>query len=90
MDEFGQRRRRQAASALRRLRAFFRRDRLDDDLAEEIRLRLELRTQSLVDDGMAPEQAAREARRPFGNVTSLRERVHDHRGGSSIDMLVPR
>ena len=37
-------------SVLRRLVAFFRRDRLDDDLAEEIRLHLELRRQALVDE----------------------------------------
>jgi putative ABC transport system permease protein len=75
-------------SAMRRLRAFFRRDRLDDDLAEEIRLHLELRRQALVDAGVAAGDADREARRQFGNVTLIRERTRDQWGGSSIDMLV--
>lgn len=75
-------------SLLRRLIAYFRRNRRDDDLVEEIRLHLELRTQALIDDGMAPADARREARRQFGNVTVIRERARAEWGGSSIDMLV--
>src|ERR687898_1657225 len=75
-------------SAARRLLAFFRRNRLDDDVAEEIRLHLELRKQSLVADGMAPADADREARRQFGNVTVIRERTRAQWGGASIDVLV--
>ena len=37
--------------AVRRLLAFFRRDRLDDELAEEIRLHLDLRRRALMDEG---------------------------------------
>ena len=73
---------------LRRLFAYFRRDRLDDDLAEEIRLHLELRKQALVAHGLAPADADREARRQFGNVTAIRERTRDQWGVASIDVLV--
>ena len=55
----------------RRAHAWFRRNRLDDDLAEEIRLHLELRRQALIDDGMTAVEADREARRQFGNVTVI-------------------
>jgi predicted permease len=75
-------------SALRRLLAYFRRNRLDDDLAEEIRHHLELRTQALIDSGVAPAEAVREARRQFGNVTAIRERTRDQWGGSSVDTLI--
>ena len=75
-------------SAVRRLLAFFRRNRLDDDVAEEIRLHLELRKQALIGDGMAPADADREARRQFGNVTAIRERTRAKWGGSSIDTLI--
>ena len=75
-------------SAIRRLVAFFRRDRLDDDVAEEIGLHLELRRQALMDSGVPPAEADREARRQFGNVTVIRERARDQWGGASIDMLV--
>ena len=71
----------------RRLGAFFRRDRLDDNVAEEIQLHLELRRQSLIDSGMTAEEADREARLQFGNVTAIRERTRDEWGGSTIDML---
>jgi hypothetical protein len=72
--------------SLRRLLAYFRRNRLDDDLAEEIRLHLELRRQSLIDDGVAPAEADRAARRQFGNVTLIRERARDQWGGSLINI----
>jgi len=75
-------------SAVRRLSAFIRRDRLDHDLGEEIQLHLELRTQALIERGMTPADAAREARRSFGNVSAVRERSRDEWGGSSIDMLI--
>ncbi len=60
-----------------RMRAFFRRNRLDDELAEEIRLHIELRRDALVADGMAADDAEREARRQFGNVTAIRERARE-------------
>jgi predicted permease len=75
-------------SAMRRLLTFLRRDRLDDDLAEEIRLHLELRRQALMDDGMPPADADREARRQFGNVTVIRERTRAQWGGAATDILV--
>ena len=43
----------------RRLAAWWRRDALDDQLAEEMRDHLVLRTQSLIDCGMDPDAAAR-------------------------------
>ena len=75
-------------SALRRVVAYFRRDRLDDDVAEEIRLHLNLRERALIDSGLAPADAYREARRQFGNATLIREQTRDQWGGSSIDMLI--
>src|SRR5215207_9041443 len=52
--------------SLRRLFALFRRNRLDEELAEEIQQHLELRRQSLVEDGRTPAEADREARLQFG------------------------
>ena len=75
-------------SPLRRIVAFFRRDRLDDDVAEEIRLHLSLREQALIDSGLSPADAYREARRQFGNIARIREQTRDEWGGSSIDMLI--
>ena len=62
---------------IRRLRAMITRSRLDDQLADEIRMHLDLRTGSLIDGGMDPADAAAEARRQFGNVTLKREEARD-------------
>jgi predicted permease len=60
---------------LRRLFAYVRRRDLDAELADEIRLHIELRRQALVESGMDPRDAEHEARRLFGNPTVIRERA---------------
>jgi predicted permease len=74
--------------ALRRIASFFRRDRLDDELAEEIRLHLDLRRKALIEDGMSPADAEREARRQFGNVAAIRERSRDHWGSVAVTAVL--
>ena len=49
----------------------------DDELADEMRMHLELRRQALIDGGMDPREAEYEARRLFGNPTVFRERARD-------------
>ena len=56
---------------LRRLTAVICRPGLNDDLREEIDAHIDLRRQALVDEGMDPRDAAFEARRIFGNVTTI-------------------
>jgi len=68
---------------VRRVIAFFRRNRLDTELADEIRQHLELRRATLVDSGLSPADADREARRQFGNVTAIRERSRDEWGSAT-------
>ena len=51
----------------------FRRRRLYDDLSEEIRAHLEERADDLVAHGMSRRDALIEARRAFGNVTTIQE-----------------
>jgi predicted permease len=46
----------------------------NDDLAEEMREHMAERTAAFIEQGRDPEEAAREARRAFGNVTLARER----------------
>jgi putative ABC transport system permease protein len=50
------------------------------EIDEELRFHLEQRTAENLAAGMAPEDAAREARRRFGNVQSIRERCREVRG----------
>src|SRR5215207_612235 len=75
-------------SIIRRLRAFLRRDRLDDEIQEEIRDHLERRREQLIAAGLDPAAAAVEARRGFGNVASVRDRMHDGWGIPRLDSLL--
>ena len=75
------------AHLARRLAALTRRGRLDDELAEEIRLHVELRRQALVDAGWDPRDAAFEARRMFGNITAIREETRAMWGFGWLDAL---
>jgi hypothetical protein len=69
---------------LRRALSFLRRDRLDAELAEEIREHLDLRRRALIADGMSPAEAEREARWQFGNVTAIRERARESWAGAAV------
>jgi predicted permease len=55
----------------------FRRRALYDDLCEEIQLHIEERAEQLIGEGMGAEEAAREARKAFGNRTLLEERSRE-------------
>jgi hypothetical protein len=45
----------------------------DEDLAREIRAHLELEAEERLKNGLSTEEAARAARRAFGNVTLVQE-----------------
>jgi predicted permease len=70
-----------------RLRLMLRRNRLDDELREEVLLHMDLRRQALIDGGMDPRQAEVEARRRFGNAMAIREETRDMWGFPSLDTL---
>jgi putative ABC transport system permease protein len=57
----------------RRVRFLFQRDKMSKDLADEMRLHLELRTKDHAADGMQARDAEARARRDFGNITQLSE-----------------
>lgn len=52
-------------------------DRLSRDIAREMRFHVEQRAEELIARGMTPEDAEREARRAFGNLTAMGERTRD-------------
>jgi predicted permease len=55
----------------------FRRKEVYGDLAEEMRLHLEERTEQLMSEGMSGKEAEQTARRAFGNATLLEERSRE-------------
>ncbi len=77
-----------ASTWWRRAVAWLTRNRLDDQLAEEISDHLERRRQQLIAAGMEPDDAAREARRSFGNITAIRERSRDQWGSAALSAFV--
>src|SRR5450432_1794413 len=64
-------------SWLSRLANVFRSDRLDRDLDAELEFHIEARTEELIARGLTADDAAREARRHFGNRLLLRESSRD-------------
>jgi putative ABC transport system permease protein len=75
-------------SWLSRLANAFRSDRLDRDLDEELRFHIEARTDELVARGLAPEEAARDARRHFGNRLLLRESSREAKLFSWLESVI--
>ena len=56
-----------------RLRSLFRRDRMEDELAEEISYHIEERTRELMATGLSPSAARLAALRAFGGVEQRKE-----------------
>jgi predicted permease len=73
---------------LRRLAALFRRDRLDNDLFEEISLHIELRRQALIDQGVDARAAETQARGAFGSVAAVREETRAVWGFPLLETIV--
>jgi predicted permease len=59
--------------------ALFRRQKLDAEMSEEMRLHLERRTEENVGSGMSPEEARYEALRKFGGIEQVKETARDQR-----------
>ena len=64
----------------RKFLALFRKETLDAEMAEEMRMHLERRTQANLAAGMSDEEARYAARRQFGGVEQLKEVARDGRG----------
>jgi len=71
-----------------RLRTLVRRDAMEADLADEIRLHIELETEENMRTGMEPEEARRAALKRFGGVEKIKEEVRDERGVRPLEDFV--
>jgi len=60
--------------------ALFRREKLDADMAEEMRAHVELQTQANLKAGMPPDEARYAALRQFGGLEQIKEQVREQRG----------
>src|SRR4051812_41955964 len=66
---------------LRKVRALFRKEKLDAEMSEEMRAHLELQAQENVRRGMNADDARYAAQRSFGGVEQIKERARDQRSG---------
>src|SRR5258706_15092128 len=65
-----------------KLRSLAQRRTVKQEIDEELRFHLEQRTAENIAAGMSSEEAARAARKRFGNAQSVREECRDLRGAS--------
>src|SRR5688500_17690864 len=63
-----------------RLRALFRRKRLETEMRDEMCQHLEMSAQENTKDGMPPDSAYYAAHRKFGNIGLIQENVRGERG----------
>src|SRR5262249_40916770 len=70
-----------------RLRAVFAPGRVAREVDEEIRFHIEMRIAENRAAGMTPEDAERDARRRFGNVTGIGEATRELRGAGLVDVF---
>jgi putative ABC transport system permease protein len=64
------------------IRSLWRRPAVKREIDDELRFHIEQRMAENIAAGMSPEEAAREARRRFGNVQTIREECRDVRAAS--------
>ena len=72
----------------RRLRILCRRDKVEDELVDEVALHVEMETEQLQRQGWPPEDARREALRRLGGVERTKEWVRAERAGQMLDALM--
>ena len=75
-------------SWLSRVVNVFRQERVTDELDEELQFHVESRARDLVGDGLAPDEAYREARRRLGNAGVIRERSREVKLVAGLDALM--
>src|SRR5205814_6308311 len=70
-----------------RLRAMLRRSAMERELDAELRFRLERETEKLVQSGLSPDDATRQARLAFGGIERIKDDARDSRGVAWLDVM---
>jgi putative ABC transport system permease protein len=71
-----------------RLYGLLRKDRIEQEMEDEMRFHLLMRTRENIERGMRPDEAEREARRRFGNVGRIKDLARDIKGGGFMETLI--
>jgi predicted permease len=67
---------------------WFRRDRIERDIEDELAFHVETHARDLVSEGVPPEEARRRALAAFGGMAPIRELTRDVRGGRWLEDLL--
>jgi putative ABC transport system permease protein len=70
-----------------RIRALLKRDAVLHDIDEELRSHVEMASDANRELGMSDEDADRAARKSFGNLSSIKDRAYEVRGGGFMEKL---
>jgi len=70
-----------------RLRALFRRESVLRDIEEELRVHVEMETETNIEKGMPPDEARAAALKSFGNLVRNTELSYDIRGGGWLETV---
>ena len=70
-----------------RVKALFRRRKLEDEMAEELQEHIELRTERNIAAGMSPDEAHYAARRSFGGLEQIKEQARDVRSWVGLEQF---
>ena len=70
-----------------RFRALLGRDKVLNEIDEEMKAHIELEADANRERGMSPEEARRSAMESFGNVGSIRDLAYDVKGGGFLETL---
>ena len=76
------------AAIVRRLRALFARRRVDEEMREELALHLEMHARHLIEQGLSPNEARRQAMIEFRGMGQVMEAYRDARGVRPLEELV--
>jgi hypothetical protein len=71
-----------------RLNGLLRKNRIEQEMDDEMRFHLLMRTRDNIERGMRPNEAEREARRRFGNVGRIKDLARDIKGGGFMETLL--
>ncbi len=71
-----------------RLYGLLRKNRIEQEMEDELRFHLRMRTRENIERGMRPDEAEREARRRFGNVGHIKDLGRDIKGGGFMESVL--
>src|SRR5262245_8807341 len=71
-----------------RLYGLLRKNRIEQEMDDEMRFHLLMRTRENIERGMRPDEEEREARRRCGNVRRIKDLARDRKGGGFMETLL--